>query len=879
VASPSFAELLRQHRLARGLTQAELAERAGLSWRGISDLERGLKRAPRASTLRLLVCGLGLPEHETAALLRAAQAGRDPLPDVGLGRDKDNLPLPTTSFVARAGELARLQSVLRESSLVTITGAGGCGKTRLALEVARAHVDRFADGAWLVEFASVADASLVTQTVAATLGIPTPGRPPDETLTEFLRNRQVLLVLDNCEHLIEACALLVERLLRSCSHVRVLSTSRERLDVPGEAVHRVTGLALPVEGATAEDVARSEAGQLFLERARRLAPDLALDAPGAAALARICQRLDGIPLAIELAATAARALSLEDLAVRLDDRFRLLRDAGRTTPVRQQTLRATMDWSHQLLEGDEVVLFRRLAVFAGGFDLAAAEAVHGPDALPGLLRLIDKSLVVAERRGQLQRYRMLEIVREYAEGKLVDSGEAAGIRERHRDYYLALGEEGSAGVVGPNQVQWIERLETEHDNLRAALAWCQTDPEGADKEERLAGALGRFWGNRGYNREGFAWLTHAVTRRPGDVSVGRGRALNWAGMVAQHGDLAHEQQAALLEESVSVLRRAGNPVELSLALRHLWSNRSYGPFGTNGVDPGLLEESLVIARAAGDQREIGWGLLYLTQVALSGGDLPEARRLAEDALALVRDLDPNSRLNALAQVGRVALAQDEHVRAEAVFWEMIDQSHQFSDRLWVSDAWLGLVGAVRARGDIDGARDCFRALVSELRAASFGHFLPRALLALALFEAGCRHDRGAARLLGAFEAAGATFVGWPLEGFRLGPDLATLRARFEHEPFAAEVARGRTMSVDQALDEALADTPPPTRSSGVLTARECEVAALVSEGHTNRQIAAALVIAEPTAERHVANILSKLGLHSRAQIAAWHARSRLDLPA
>ena len=557
MAGPSFAERLRQHRLSRGLTQAELAERAGLSGRGISDLERGLKHAPRASTVRLLIRGLDLPESEAAALLRAAQPGLDPGSELGPGQERHNLPLPTTSFVPRAGEMLQLEEVLRERSLVTITGAGGCGKTRLALEVAWAHVDRFADGVWLVELASLADASRVTQSTSATLGIPSSSGPQDEALIDFLRNREVLLILDNCEHVIEACALLVERLLRSCSGLRVLATSRERLDVRGEAIHQVTGLAFPAEGATAEDVARSEAGQLFLERAQRLA-DLTLDAPAAAALARICRRLDGIPLALELASSAPARSPSKTLPCGSMTAFGCS-GTPRTAPARHQTLRATMDWSHQLLDADEVALFRRLSVFAGGFDLDAVEAVHGADALPALLRLIDKSLVDVERRRRGQRYRMLETVRQYAEDKLIDSGEAAALRDRHRDHYLAVAEDGIAGVRGPDQVAWLERLELEHDNLRGALAWCQADPEGAEKEERIAGALGRFWRDRGYNQEGFDWCAHAAARAPGrrvgrtrpGTELGRWICPAWRSRAPAAGCAARG--------SVTVLRQAGDP--------------------------------------------------------------------------------------------------------------------------------------------------------------------------------------------------------------------------------------------------------------------------------------------------------------------------------
>jgi non-specific serine/threonine protein kinase len=808
----TFAELLRQHRLARGLTQDQLAERAGLSGRGISDLERGLKQSPRASTVQLLVRGLGLREAEAAALQRAAQPTGDTVAEHGSSDDRHNLPLPTTSFVGRASSLAMLEQALLDSRLVTIAGAGGCGKSRLAVEVAQGQIGHFADGVWLVELASLADGSLVAQTIATALGIPIVDQ--SDALTEHLRGRQILLVLDNCEHLIEACALLVERLLQACPGLRVLVTSRERLDVPGEVLHRITGLELPAEDAGSSDVARSEAGQLFVERARRLVPGLDLDEREAVALTKICRRLDGIPLAIELASAAARAVSLEDIAVRLDDRFRLLRGAGWSTPSRHQTLRAAMDWGHQLLDTDEAALFRRLAVFAGGFSLEALEAVQGSDALSTLLRLIDKSLVVAERRGGEHRYRMLETIREYAEEKLLDSGDTASFRDRHRDYYLDLAEEAAVGLLGPDQIQWGRRLEIEHNNLRAALVWCRADPHGADGEERLAGALGRFWQDRGYVAEGCAWLTHAAERRPGVVSVGRGRALNWAGIIALH--LIDGQSTALLEESVAVLRQTPALGELSLALRHL-ATVSWSP-GAASADTGLVDEALANARAAGDQREICWGLLYLSQVALSHGNLGEARRRADEAQAELRGLDPRSLLNVSLQLGRVALAEGDYARAEMVFREMLQYAYEIGERFKLPDPWLGLAGALGARGELDAARGCFRQLVTELRAASCGHLLPRVLLGLAMLEGGGGRDWRAARLLGAFDASGSKAAGWPLEGYCLGPDIATLRARLERGPFVAVLVDGRALTVDEALDEALADAPE--HSPFELTARD-----------------------------------------------------------
>jgi len=475
-------------------------------------------------------------------------------------------------------------------------------------------------------------------------------------------------------------------------------------------------------------------------------------------------------------------------------------------------LRAAIDWSHQLLEPDEVVLFRRLAVFTGGFDLAAVEAIHGRDALPVLLRLIDKSLVVSERRGHFQRYRMLETMRQYAEEKLVDSGEAVGVRERHRDHFVTLAEDAAAGLVGPDEVWWFERLQQEHDNLRAALAWCQADLGGAEKEERLAGALGRFWCNGLHYREGFEWLTHAARRRPGVVTPGRGRALNWAGMVAQHGDLAHEQQAALLEESASVLRQAGDLAELSLVLRHLWSNHMTHNRAT-AADSALLEESLEVARRAGSARDIGWGLIYLTEMALRRRDLVRAGLMADEALAAMRKLDPFSLLNALTQVGRVALAQGDAALAELAFREAIERSNAVGQPLVVClvDASLGMAGALRARADMDGARACVRELARRLNASSAAHLLPRVVASLAQLEAGDGCEQRAARLLGAFDASGASMPGWSLGGYYLGPDLPTLRTRFKHDPYAASFHAGRMLSISQALDEALADAPTSSR--------------------------------------------------------------------
>jgi predicted ATPase len=471
-------------------------------------------------------------------------AARDPVPH--------NLPTHLTSFVGRGQEVSEARRLLARARLLTLTGAGGVGKTRLALQVATEVVGDYPGGAWFVDLAPLHDAAFVPTAIASVLAAKEePARPLIETLVDVLGGQSVLLLLDNCEHLVAACAELADRLLHACPGLRVLATSREALHIAGETTWRVPSLLLPEASLSSpEQVQASPAVHLFVERAAAVQPRFRLDEHNAGAVAAICRRLDGIPLAIELAAARSSVLSPEQIAARLVDRFAVLVTGSRTAPARQQTLRATIQWSYDLLTPAERRLLERLAVFAGGWTLEAAEAVCAsdeiaPEATLDLLSgLVGKSLVQAEPQANgTIRYRLLETVRQYAEGKLADSGEAAALRVRHRDYHLALAGDAVDGLSGPDQVEWLERLEAEHDNLRAALAWCQADPNGADQEERLAGALGRFWRDRGYNREGFAWLMHAVRRRPGAVSGGRGRALNWAAVIAQHGELAHEQQA------------------------------------------------------------------------------------------------------------------------------------------------------------------------------------------------------------------------------------------------------------------------------------------------------------------------------------------------
>ncbi|MGH3147352.1 MAG: ATP-binding protein, partial [Rubrobacter sp.] len=435
-----------------------------------------------------------------------------------------SLPFALTSFVGREREVAEVRRLLKVNRLVTISGAGGSGKTRLAMVVAAGMAEDLPDGAWWVWLAPLSDAALVPGAVAAALRLPeTPGRSQVEALSEYIGDRKVLLVLDNCEHLIDPCAELVEGLLRSCAGLRVLATSRELLGVAGETSRTIPALSLPERGdpESEKELLFYEATRLFVERAQAVVPGFAPTGREASAVAQVCRRLEGIPLAIELAAARTRALSVHQISERLDDVFRLLVGGARTLPDRQRTLRATMDWSHELLSEEERIVLKRLSAFAGGFTLEAAEevcageGVETTSVLELLSRLVDKSLVVvSERRGET-RYRLLQTVRLYASEKL-EAAEEDASRRRHALFFLDLAEQAEPELSGTGQAAWLDRLERDLDNLRAAMRWLGKSGE-TEAHLRLAGALWRFCYLRSLYEEGRAWLGEALAGR-GDAS-------------------------------------------------------------------------------------------------------------------------------------------------------------------------------------------------------------------------------------------------------------------------------------------------------------------------------------------------------------------------
>jgi predicted ATPase/DNA-binding CsgD family transcriptional regulator len=753
-------------------------------------------------------------------------------------RSTNNLPLQISSFVGREKELAEVKRLLENTRLLTLTGSGGSGKTRLALVAAGELVEGFEHGVWLVQFAPLVDPSFVPQAVASVLGVrEQPGRSLTETLSHYLRNRELLLVLDNCEHLIEACAELAETLLRSCPELRVLATSREALSIVGEVAWPVSPLSLPDlrRLPEVESLSRYEAARLFVERTVAVKPTFALTEENAASVAQVCYRLDGIPLAIELAAARARVLSVEQIADRLDDCFGLLSAGGRTAMPRQRTLHATMDWSHELLPMEERVLFRRLSVFAGGFSIEAAESVCAGEeierakVLELLSRVVDKSLVVAREEAGEVRYRLLETIRQYGQEKLSESGEAEQVREHQTAYYVALAEEAEPGLKGERQVAWLERFELDHDNLRTAISW-SLERGKLQRAAQLAWALWLFWWIRGHFAEGRRWMEEVLAKGSVMPAPARAQALFVAGtMACGQGD--HHSAEPLLEESAALFRELGDARGVAHAL---------GSAAVLAITQERYEQGIVYSEEATDLfLEVGdkWGaapMLGCSAVGwLNRGDHGRAMSLAERGLALCRETgDRHGTCIALYTLAGVAQAARDYERARVLFEEGLTVSAELGNEAAIVHCLEGLASVAGAEGQ----------------------------------------NTHAARLWGAAEALlekiEAVYTYVPNQSLHRS-QLAT-RSLVDEEAWEAAWTEGRRMTAEQAVEYALEQEPipePATRESypAGLSAREVEVLRLVAAGLTNAEVAKNLFVSPRTVNWHLGSIYRKLGSHSRAE--------------
>ncbi|MGD9890899.1 MAG: helix-turn-helix domain-containing protein [Dehalococcoidia bacterium] len=857
--SPSFGEQLRHYRRRAGLTQEALAERTGLTVSAISALERGARRRPYPRTLNLLAAALAVGPTEQAAFGVAAWPADDPAhASAQLPAPPATLPLPRTPLIGRERERVTVRDLVLhpDGRMVTLTGMGGCGKTRLALQVAADLADALPDGVRLVELAPVTDAALVPDAVAAAVGVrESPGVPLLDTLSAFFRHQAHLLVLDNCEHLADACAQLVEHLLGDCPALRILVTSREPLGVGGERQWRVPPLTVPNPDArlSLDTLAGYPAVQLFIERARAVRPDFALTAATAGTVAHICARLDGIPLALELAAARVRLLAVEQILTRLDDALRLLTGGGWAAPTRQQTLQATLDWSYALLAAPERAVFRRLAVFTGGFDLEAAEAVCGEDVLDLLGRLVDKSLVQVDDGESATQFRLLEPVRQYGAHHLTASGEREQVAARHAGWYLSVAERAASELRGPDQIAWLGRLDRDYANLRAALG--QTQQSGdVEALARLAVALAPYWEVRGTMSEGRRWLEPILANDhpPPIATAVRSRALLAAGRLAFfQADLA--QATWLLDESLSLGRASADEPVAAAALTWLgFTSNRQGDFAQATQ---RLEESLVLHRALGDGHGAAW---------------------------------------AMHGLGAVAGNQQDYERAIAFYAESLRSYHAHGDLRFIAIASLeyGYAELVAARGDRERAGRRLRDGLRGLLAVGDRAFMIAGLLTLAEAEVQLGRRAQAARLLGALSALRDA------HGARSSPAqqdvetrlTAAIRAQLGETVLATALAAGRLLTVEQAIAETLRDDQTEHASSAAalsagsieaLTPREREVTRLLVLGYSDRQIAEALTIALSTVGSHVHHLLAKLGFHSRWQVAEWataHGLATADSP-
>jgi predicted ATPase/DNA-binding SARP family transcriptional activator/DNA-binding CsgD family transcriptional regulator len=864
---------------------AELYEKRGELAPAIEALERAVKEEPLheesyTSLMRVYALSgqrqsaLGCYERLREAL--AGELGAEPgvasrrlRDDVAAGRfppdrgspgppnretttaPRHNLPASRTSFVGREWEAVEIKRALAMTRLLMLTGAGGSGKTRLALKVAEDLVGIYPGGVWFVELAPLADGELVAQEVAEALEVRVrAGRSLTEEIADALRgDEQTLLILDNCEHLVEATARLADALLAACPNLRVLATSREPLGVGGEALWRVPSLSVPGGDRLPEvgELTGYDAVRLFLDRARLRLPDFDLTPKNAPAVTEVCRRLEGMPLAIELATARIGTLAVEDVAGRLEDSLGILTSGPRTAEPRQRTMRATLEWSHRLLSEPEQRIFRRLSAFAGGWTLEAAEAVGSDgegeaDVVDVLPALVDRSLVAAEAvetlRATSLRYRMLEPVRQYARERLEESGESDAVCGRHAAFFLALAEEAEPELKGERQQEWLGRMEAEHDNFRAALSWALERGE-AELGVRLSAALVEFWHLHVHHDEARRWLDEALAKQ--DVSSSaRMKALERASF------LAWEQ--ADYERAVA-----------------------------------LGEEALLLARRLGDKARAANVLTNLGSVAMSRMEVGRASALLQEAVSLWKESEDNWGLaHSVYTLGMVAVVQRDHDQALARHEESLALAQRSGDEVGIVRS-LGL-GALTALvgGDHGQTYALSKATLELSRRLGIDHYTASCL---SIFGASaCLQGRPfrAVRLWGAEvtlrEAMGIPRM--PVETSFHKPYFDAVRDQLDDEAWEKAWSEGQAMDMDEAIEYALSeeeDGPSrplaPEQRAGeepaALTRREEEVAALVARGLTNRQVAAELSISEHTVATHIGRILKKLALSSRSRLAAW----------
>ncbi|MCL7495248.1 LuxR C-terminal-related transcriptional regulator [Streptomyces sp. MCA2] len=757
----------------------------------------------------------------------------------------ETLPVDVTSFVGRRQQVTDAKRLLATSRLLTLTGPGGVGKTRLALHVAAAMRRSFRDGVRSIELAELRDSSLFAHTVAAQLGLhDQPSCTTIDMVIEYLSSREVLLILDNCEHLIDDCALFIDGVIRACPQVQILATSRQSLGVYGETTLVVPPLPVPSPEAvpSPDALTQYDSVKLFVDRAGAVLPGFNLRSQDCAAIARLCRALDGIPLAIELATVWLRALSLRQIEERLSERYRLLTVGPRNAPTRQRTLQALIDWSYDLCAQPEQQLWARASAFSGSFDLDGIEYVGAGEGIASeeirniVLSLVDKSILIRDEREGCVRYRMLETIREYGEARLVAAGEDVAIRCRHRDWYVRMVEQFQAEWMGPDQDSWILRLRREHANLREALGFCLTRPADAVVALRMADKLGTYLGVQGFNSLTRHWLGQALaaSSEPSPERTSALRRNAWVALLQGDVDAAQAQ----LVEAAELARRLG-----------------------------LTKESAYVTLVEGVK-------------AASTGDIEKAALLTADAMSGFSSGDELSgKLLAMSLHGFLLGYKGQRERGLALLEEALALTVRRGEVIWRSWALLSL-SFVELDHDLANAEAAAREALNLRRRVSAKFLMAFAFEILAwVSERQARHVR-AATLSGAAAAMWRTVGTSPDYFHPVGvvhhQHIGMVRAAMGDDRYHTAFQRGCDLSEQAAVDYALGtvtSTGEQRQASGEdadLTPREGQIAKLVSEGLTSKEIATRLVIAPRTAEGHVQRILTKLGFSSRAQIAAWY---------
>jgi predicted ATPase len=721
----SFGELLKYLRRREGLTQRELSIAVRYSDTQISRLEQN-HHVPDAATLNALFLPAlhieNQPEWSTRLLALAIEARKQgaerPTGDVrSLTAPSHNLPFHLTSFIGRKADIARIKERLLQNRLVSLTGVGGIGKTRLAIHCSSKLLSKFRHGIWWVDLTPLTDEALVPQAIAHVLGVQESSTQPlIQSVQSFLHDKQLLLVLDNCEHLIGACAKLAQDLLMQCANLRILATTREALGITGEVVYQVPTLSFPSSQhqKLIGSLMQYEAVRLFVERAEARS-GFTLTRQNATAVLQICQHLDGIPLALELAAARTELLSVEDIADRLNESFNLLRQGSRTALQRHQTLEAAIGWSYDLLSHQESVLFCRLAVFAGGWTLQQVQTVCSDDdmgvdeILDLLAHLVDKSLVIMQAENGNTRYKMLETIRQFAHEKFVNAMEAEQVQKQHLQFFIQFAEEADPHLNGPEQVAWLDRLGTEHANFRAALGWALAYHE-IDGAARLGTGLFWFWVFRAHLREGWRWLEQTIKLCRRMTQTGQmlpsaeslfAHLLNRASLLAYY--LGKQTLAlSLAEEGLALSRKIQNKkliIEVLSPLGFVIQNQ--GDYARAGA---LLEEKLALSREVGEKWDVAHALALLGNVALNQKDYVSARIRYEEGLTLSREIGHRLFISIFSNnLGHVALNEHDYTAARKLYTQAVLLAQEVGSDRYMTIHLVGWAGLARALGQPERA--------------------------------------------------------------------------------------------------------------------------------------------------------------------------------